>query len=222
MARKKLFKNGTPVPDQDTPAGARKVVAGCTTCSHPDRALVELLWVDGMAVEKIAARFPPLKRDAINRHCANHLSDEEKISYLAGPAAIASLSLHAERENRSLIDYQGIVRSVLTGMMMAAAAEAKPYVVERLSGRLLECLRDIGRTTGEISQFAATSISITNNNAVVMNSPIVAELQSEILQALAAFPEARNAVVERLHALDERHRQPAMKVIEARPLEAAE
>jgi len=142
---------------------------------------------------------------------------------LAGPAAIADLANLAAQENRGVIEYLSIVRSVLVHAMNTEAAKGNAYATERVAGRLLETLRDLGRITGEVSELARTSISITNNSAVVMNSPLVAEMQSELLLALQLFPEARAAVIAAFVRLDERHGQGGdAKLIESRALEAAE
>jgi hypothetical protein len=87
---------------------------------------------------------------------------------------------------------------------------------------LLETLRDMSRISGELQAYATTSISIVNNSVAVMNSPVIAELQSELLTALAPYPDARQAVIALFVRLDERHRQPEMKTIEGRALEPAE
>jgi hypothetical protein len=83
-----------------------------------------------------------------------------------------------------------------------------------LAGRLTEVLREIGRASGELGSMAANNITI--NNTTIMNSPVFATLQANLLQALAPFPEARAAVVAALQRMD----QPAteMKVIEHVPI----
>jgi len=83
-------------------------------------------------------------------------------------------------------------------------------------------LAAIGKITGEVTELARTSISITNNSAVVMNSPIIVDLQTELLQALAPFPDARQAVIALFVRLDERHRSPDAQLIEGKALVAAE
>ena len=55
-----------------------------------------------------------------------------------------------------------------------------------------------------------------------MNSPIIAELQTEMLTALQPYPDARQAVIDLFVRLDERHHQPEMKTIEGTALEAAQ
>jgi hypothetical protein len=116
MARRTFFKNGTAHPDpaDNGRYGAPKIHPGCGTCVHPERARIEALYVSGLSLDKLAAQFPPLKRGAIYRHCRSHLSDVQKINYLAGPAAIADLANLAAQENRSVIEYLAIIRSILS------------------------------------------------------------------------------------------------------------
>src|SRR3977135_3914934 len=63
-----------------------------------------VLRVAGVSLDKLASQFD-LRRDAIHRHCKNHLTERARISYLAGPAAIADLANAAARENRSVLEY---------------------------------------------------------------------------------------------------------------------
>ena len=145
------------------------------------------------------------------RHCSNHISDKSKIAYMAGPAAIENLVLHATKENRATIDYLAIHRSRLFHLMNTAIAQGKTHVYRDLSPHLIKALVTIGKLTGEINEFAAASVNITNNNFAVMNSPVVAEFQSEIIDALRPYPEAWAAVL----SVIERHHEPQMKLIES-------
>ena len=109
---------------------------------------------------------------------------------MAGPAAIEELALHATKENRATIDYLAIHRSRLFHLMNTAIAQGKTHVYRDLSPHLIKALVTIGKITGEINDFAAASVNITTNNIAVMNSPVVAEFQSEIIDALRPYPEA--------------------------------
>ena len=82
----------------------------------------------------------------------------------------------------------------------------------------MDTLREIGRLTGELSAFTSQSINVVNNQTLVMNSPIVTELQAELLQTLAPYEDARAAVIAMFVRLDERHRGSDMKLIEAAPI----
>jgi hypothetical protein len=163
-----------------------------------------------------------LKRDAIFRHCRSHLSDVQKVAYLAGPSAIADLANLAAQENRGIIDYAAIQRSLLMHAMNKAAAEGKSHTLAHLSTPFLATLSFMAKLTGEVTECARTSINITNNSAVVLNSPVFAKLQTKIMHALAPYGDARQAVIAALLELDEEERAPDARLIEARAMEPAE
>ncbi|WOJ89896.1 hypothetical protein RZS28_00850 [Methylocapsa polymorpha] len=159
-----------------------------------------------------------LHRDAVWRHVENHVSDETKASYLLGPAKVADLANAAADESRTVIDYLAIVRSILMNALDSAAQRGKPYEIERISGRMVEVLREIGRITGEVSQFAAATINITNNTQILNSAPFM-DLQSGLLQICARHPEARADIIALFRDLDARHSAPAAKLIDAREVE---
>jgi hypothetical protein len=212
------FKNGTPwvgtaadcdievaSEKADRIAPVQKRHRNCQICNHEHRAVIEATKVSGAGLDAVAKRFG-VHRDALWRHMQRHVSEETRISYLAGPAKLQELANLAADENKSLIEYLGILRSVLFGQLDRSAQLNKPYEVERVGGRALEVLREIGRLTGEVSAFSANNLTVINNNsAVIMNSPLVAEMQTELLTALQPFPEARAAVISAFVRLDERH-----------------
>ena len=185
----------------------------CQVCEHPERHRIEAIKTGGAGLDSVAKQFG-IHRDALWRHMQKHVSDAAKIAYLAGPSAINNLANEAARENKSILDYLTIIRSLLMHQMNLAAESGKPYVMDRIGGRLLETLQALGRITGEISQFASATINVTNNQALILNSPVVAELQSELLQALAPYPDARRDVIAMFVRLDDKHNQPDMKLIE--------
>jgi hypothetical protein len=56
-----------------------------------------------------------------------------------------------------------------------------------------EVLRAIGSISGQMDNMAVNNLT-TTNNVNVLNSPIFATLQANLLQALAPYPNARAAV----------------------------
>jgi hypothetical protein len=119
------------------------------------------------------------------RHTRNHVSAETKISYLAGPAKLQDLANLAADENKSLIEYLAILRSILIGQLDRSAQRDKPYEVERVAGRILDVLREIGRLTGEVSAIA--SQTFIQNNFSVLNSPEFIDLQTGFLEHRLMF-----------------------------------
>jgi hypothetical protein len=111
-----------------------------------------------------------------------------------------------------VLEYFSIIRGVLMAQFQLASSVNDRNAVSTLAGRLTEVLRAIGHISGEMGSMAANSITI--NNVSIMNSPVFANLQANLLTALAPFPEARAAVVARLRQMDE---PDTMKTIEHAP-----
>jgi hypothetical protein len=189
----------------------------CQICCHPERYRIELAHVAGRSIDDLAKEFGP-HRDAIWRHMKNHVTAETKIAYLAGPTKLNELANLAADENKSLVEYLAILRSILFGQLDRSAQQNKAAEVAHLGHRTLDVLREIGRLTGELSSFASQNISVINNQSIILNSPVIAELQTELLQTLAPYDDARRAVINMFVRLDERHRNPDMKLIEAGPI----
>jgi hypothetical protein len=210
-----VFQNGTPWVES---AATRDAVIDkrhprCQVCVHKDRYRIECAKVAGRGLDDIAKEFG-IHRDSLWRHMQRHVSTETKIGYLAGPAKLSELANLAADENKSLIEYLAIVRSIIFGQLDRSAQRDKPYEVERLSGRAVEVLQAIGKVTGELSAFTSQNISVTNNTAIMMNSPVMAELQANLMTALAPYPDARRDVIAMFVRLDDKHNQPAMQLIE--------
>jgi hypothetical protein len=65
--------------------------ANCRLCHHPERYRIEALHIGGVSLDALEAEFG-IQRDAIHRHCKNHVTKIAKINYLAGPVQIATLA----------------------------------------------------------------------------------------------------------------------------------
>ena len=211
-ASRGFFKSGEPWVDSPVTRDARmdKSHPKCHVCRHDERHKIEALRVGGAGLEELAARFG-VHKDSIHRHMKGHVSAETKISYLAGPAKLQDLANLAADENKSLIEYLGILRSILFGQLDRCAQRDKPYEVERVGGRLLDVLREVGRLTGEVSAFTSQTLNISNT-INVLNTPEFIDLQTGLLQLCAAHPEVRCDVIALFRGLSEKH---APKLIEA-------
>ena len=66
----------------------------CQVCRHDERWRVELLRAGGASLDSLAAKFG-LSRDSIFRHMRDHVSDEMKAGYLAGPVQLQELAAKA-------------------------------------------------------------------------------------------------------------------------------
>jgi hypothetical protein len=184
----------------------------CLCCQHPDRALIEASRVAGCSLDSIGAKFN-VSRDAVWRHCKDHISIESRADYLAA-IPIAELAEKAATEGVSVLNYFSLIRSTLMRQFQLASSLNDHNATGMLAGRLTECLRAIGTISGEMGSLA-NSITI-NNSTTILSSPVFANMQATLLQALAPYPEARAAVVMALRNLDAPPPSP-MKMIENIP-----
>jgi hypothetical protein len=189
--------------------------ARCIVCSHVDRALIEQTRIAGASLDTIAAKYK-VSRDSVWRHMKMHVSEDLRAEYLAA-VPMKDLAAKAAEEGVSVLQYFSIIRGVLMQQFQLAASVNDKNATAILAGRLTEVLREIGRITGELGSMAANNITI--NNTTIMNSPVFATLQANLLQALAPFPEARAAVVAALQRMDSEQTAP-MRTIEHVPTPA--
>jgi hypothetical protein len=198
---------------------ARKIITQkrCTVCRHNDRVLIEAARVGGCSLDSIAAKHK-LSRDAVWRHCRSpadggHITEDARADYLAA-IPMSELAEKAASEGLSVLSYLSIVRNTLMQSFQLAASVGDRHATSALAGRLTEVLRAIGSISGEMGSMAVANLTI--NNTTVMNSPVFATLQANLLHALAPFPDARAAVVNALRAMD-RENEPPMKMLEHIP-----
>jgi hypothetical protein len=169
----------------------------CTICRHHDRALIEASRIAGCSLDAVAAKYEA-SRDAIARHMANHVSDDDRAQYLA-EQPLKELAERAAKENLSLLEYLALVRSLLMQETQLAALCHDRHGLASVSGRLLETLKAIGSLTGEIARLAPGTV--INNTAVFVGSPAFAALHEMLLLRLSGYPEALAAVLEGLREL---------------------
>jgi hypothetical protein len=149
-------------------------------------------------MQSVAAKFQ-VPYDSLWRHWRDHVADERKVTLIAGPMKLAEVMDRAAEESASILDHFGALRTVLFRSMDAATEAGDRNSVAALSGRIIEVLREIGRTTGELVK--AGGVTIQNSNVLIM-SPAFAQLQSELLTVLARHPEARQEVIAMFRRLD--------------------
>ena len=196
----------------------------CAVCNHVERERIEALRASGASLDSLARKFK-VHRDSIWRHWKDHVSAELKTNYLAGPATIAELKERAVKEGGSILDYLGILRSVLMGAITASAEAQSAFTLATLSGRLVEVLREIGQLTGEIERLNP-SVNVTTNIAFMSDQRMI-ELQSGLLTIARTHPAARADIVALLRGLDSRPAMPrpngsaAPKMIEAEAMHVA-
>jgi hypothetical protein len=178
-------------------------MALCKTCNHPERHRIELELAAGVSLQKVGDEFG-LTKDSLARHWNGHVTEGRKAELIGGPVAIRNLAKRAAEEDRSLLDYYGILRSELFHLFQDARQRGLTFDCASIADRLLRTLDGIGKLSG---QLRAAGITINNVNSVsgptvVLNSPDVIRLQSTIIRALSQFPEARAVVIGALRELD--------------------
>ena len=87
--------------------------------------------------------------------------------------------MRAAEEGGSILDYLGVLRSILMGAITANAEAQSAFTLAALSGRLVEVLKEIRRLTGEIEKLNP-SVNVTNNVAI-FSGPQMIELQPGLL-----------------------------------------
>ena len=189
----------------------------CQVCRHPDRLRIELLRLTGVSLDRLAARFK-VHRDAINRHMV-HLDQADRVALIAD-LPMKELAQQAAEEGVGLIDYFKVIREVLMRQLLTAANSGDRIGTASLSGRAIECLKELGRITGEISNL--TSFPTVNNTAVFVNSPQFAALETMLIERLAKYPDALAAVVAGLRELEDRSPPEGLATGLGRPLAAIE
>jgi hypothetical protein len=172
----------------------------CTICRHPQRERIEALRAGGATLDSLASRFK-CSRDAVHRHMA-HVPHDRIAAYLAGPATIAELRERAVEENGPVIDYLVSLRSILMGRIVAAAEANAIFPLAALSSKMIDCLKEIGKISGEITR-DDRSIAITNNVAIMMSDPKMVALQEGLLRVAREVPDARGPIVALLRELDD-------------------
>jgi hypothetical protein len=171
----------------------------CSVCRSEHRVLIEQARIVGCSLDTISAKYN-VSRDSVFRHMRAHVSEDLRAEYLAA-VPLAELAQKAASEGLSVLQYLSIVRSTLLNAFQLAANVGDRNGTAILAGRLNETLRTIGQLSGELGDMAMRSVTI-NGNINIMSNPVLANLQANILKALAPFPAAREAVIGALRAMD--------------------
>ena len=188
----------------------------CSVCEHPNRALIEAAKCAGASLDAISAKYGA-SRFAIHRHWHSHVSEDAKAQYLAD-VPLKELAAAAANEGVSVLGYLAVIRSLLMRQLQTVSSLNDHHAAAALAGRLNETLRTIGQLSGQMGDMAARTINISGN-VNIMNSPVIATLQANLLRALAPFPEARSAVIGALRAMDSHVDDAASGLPDAKLLE---
>jgi hypothetical protein len=167
------------VRDATTPNGC-----GSSGCSPPAR-------------RSRAARKFAIDYHALRRHWINCVGRGAGGAHRGAGATKDQLEAIVAGESLALIDHYRVVRAGLYKGFGAASEIADCNALALLAGRLHENLRDCGRLTGELQH--GPLLNVQNN---VLVSPDYSNAIARIVNAVAPYPEAREAVIAALRDLD--------------------
>jgi hypothetical protein len=173
----------------------------CKTCTHPQRARIELGLARGVSASALSRRFK-LSADSILRH-RKHIS----------PKLMAELRQKTLLPEKELQDLTITESSSLLGNLVAQRAKIYTLIdqCEEL-GSYRDALAGHSRLsvnleqTGKLLDLFASHATTVHQNLVI--SPDYLQLRQALLRALAPYQEARRAVVAVLRELEEIEPEP--------------
>lgn len=172
----------------------KKPGPACGICAHRERAPIELGLARGVSVGAIAQRYG-VSTWQLYRHKA-HMPAHLKASLIAGPGIELDAEKLHETESQSLLANIAALRHRLFAALDVAEEAGDVNMVTRVSGQLHKNYEITGRLLGSLN---LGSTNITNN---VLVSPVYMDMRVALVQALAPFPEARQAVAAVLHQVE--------------------
>jgi len=176
----------------------------CTICGAVERVRMEHALAGGATLRGVAAKFG-VQYYALRRHWIGHVSPEAKAEYVAGAGASKDqLEAIIADESVGYLDHYRIIRSRLYKLFDAAALVGDRLNVDRLAGRIHENLRDCARLTGDLQKGPLLNVNISADGAGgIQAHPDFIRAAAVIVQAVAPFPDAREAILRALRELDE-------------------
>lgn len=177
--------------------------AQCTVCQHPERHRLEMLVIGGASHRSVAEKFSTpqkkLTHHSVGRHMQAHVSEEKRASMLLGPVKLATLASRAAEESESVIDHLRALRSGLWQMFDVSLDAGDRSGGALVAGRLLECLTQIAKLTGQL----LSSPTIQNN--MTINNNFGAEFEQfkvDLIRVLQKHPQALTDVIREFERLD--------------------
>ena len=184
----------------------------CNCCSHRERPAIDLGLARGVSVTALARRYA-VSTDSLYRHRKAHLPAQLRAKLIAGPDIALDLDRLRENESQSLLANLVALRHRLFASLDVAEEAGDSAMVARVAHQLHENLQITGRLLGDLGVG-----SITQN---ILIQPAYVELRVALVDALATFPEARQAVAAVLHRLEDKAAAD-IKADAAQPLFEAE
>ena len=159
-----------------------------------------MLRLAGSTVNVICQKFPELGRMSVHRHMHAHVDAEMKAEMVAD-VPLAELAERAVQEGGSLLDHFEVLRFTVEGQLRRAAAINDYSNVSSLTKRALEVNQAIGRLSGDLLSSAPVRNYMHQTN-IMLGEPMMAKLESMLVQRLGPYPEALQAVLAGLQTLD--------------------
>jgi hypothetical protein len=166
----------------------------CSICEHREHAAIDLAFARGVSAEAIAKRYG-VGPDSVLRHAKAHIPAQLRAKLLAGPDLSIDLDKLKETESQSLLSHLVALRHRLFASFDQAEIVGDFNMTARVASQLHRNLELTGKLLGDLG-IGSTTI----NNVLVMPSYI--ELRVALVQALAPYGEARQAVAAVLHKLE--------------------
>jgi hypothetical protein len=166
----------------------------CTICRHREHAAIDLALARGVSQGALAKRYG-VGSDSLGRHARNHLPPQLRAALLAGPDIEGvDLDRLRETESQSLLMNLVNLRNRLFASLDVAEEAGDGNMLARISGQLHRNMEIVGKLLGDLS----TGTTINN----VLIQPQYIELRIALVGALAAYPDARQAVAAVLHTIE--------------------
>jgi transposase-like protein len=185
----------------------------CKCCQHRERAAIDLALARGVSTAAVGKRYG-ISSDSVYRHRRNHLPPQLRAKLIAGPDLDIDLDKLKEAESQSLLAHLVALRHRLFASLDVAEECGDSNMVCRVTAQLHANLELTGKLLGDLGVG-----STTVNNVLVL--PAYVEMRVALVDALAAFPEARQAVAAVLHQLESKAADN-IKTEAERPLFTAE
>jgi hypothetical protein len=158
----------------------------------------------GGASHRAVARKYQVSRHCIDRHWANHVTEERKAALILGPVERAALASRVAEESSSVIDHFKTVRSGLYELFQKSLEAADGQTGAMLAGRLTECLNSMGRLTGQLasSPLIQNNTVINNNTLSLQQNVEFAQLKADLVRVLQRHPAALADVIAQFEKMD--------------------
>jgi hypothetical protein len=148
----------------------------CTVCAHPERVAIDKALVNGEPTRAIAGRYG-LARTSLQRHQEDHIP--QKLSRATEARAVAQAD--------DLLAHVRALQGKATSLLLAAEKEGDIRTALAGIREARGCVELLAKLTGELASQPTVNVVV---------SPQWIELRTIIVETLAPFPEARQAIAQ--------------------------